>query len=118
MSRIKLTFNGLTCTQHHNKAMELVAQVIVLRRKRLRIPDGKKIQQLSIEAWQHESNAAILATAQPTKAILFRSAATLAMDAGDLPIALELAAKGLRGVEHDEIRCELIDVIKKAAQKL
>lgn len=96
---------------YHNEAMRIAQKAMTAN------PDKKR--ELSSRACRLEAIAAEMASKQPSKAVLFRSAAWLAIDAEDYPLSLELAAKkGLRGVRHDEIRHELIDVIKKAANLL
>ena len=71
------------------------------------------------QAMKLEAKAAAMcpesAAAEPTRSILFRSAATLALQAEKLPKAIELAEAGLTGNPPDEIASELRQVILQAS---
>ena len=71
---------------------------------------------LSREAMDHESGAARLLVdeleIEPTRGVLFRSAATLALQAGEIQDAERLALLGLAGNPPAVIEEELRDVLK------
>lgn len=48
---------------------------------------------------------------EPTRSVLFRSAASMAFDAGRPGLAAELAREGLRGRPDDELRHELLEFV-------
>jgi hypothetical protein len=69
-------------------------------------------------ASQAEAAAAELCTEEPSRAVLYRSAATMALQAGDRARAEALARKGLEGVVHEEIADELREVLEKALARI
>ena len=58
-----------------------------------------------------EARAAALTTDEPSRSILYRSAAWLAVHAGDLPRARTLARTGLAGHPSTDIAAELREVL-------
>lgn len=71
------------------------------------------------EAMALEREAAELCESQPSRSILLRSAAWLALSAGDSKEAKRLAEKGLSDPDVPErMRSELRDVLEKAGQQI
>jgi len=68
-----------------------------------------------IEALQLEGRAArgVPADLEPTRSVLFRSAASIALDAGRPSEARHLIAEGLRGDPPPEIKGELLDLLAR-----
>lgn len=94
----------------HKQAMDLaeMAQVAKLRN------NSDLAAQLSRQAFEKERLAAELITndltAEPTRSILYRSAATLAIDCGEIHSAERLIAVALSGNPPSEIAEELKDL--------
>lgn len=94
----------------HKQAMDLaeMAQVAKLRN------NSALAAQLSRQAFEKERLAAELIlndlTAEPTRSILYRSAATLAIDCGEIHSAERLIAVALSGNPPTEIAEELKDL--------
>lgn len=94
----------------HREAMRL-AQLAMLARH-----EGKRdqAQALAREAYEHESSAANLIpdkpSAEPTRSILYRSAASLAYQAREYEIAERLVAKGLSGYPPPQVQEQLRDL--------
>ena len=94
----------------HKQAMDLaeMAQVAKLRN------NLDLASQLSRQAFEKERLAAELITnnlaAEPTRSILYRSAATLAIDCGEIHSAEHLIAVALSGNPPNEIAEELKDL--------
>jgi hypothetical protein len=95
----------------HQKAMEFAEQAEVAK---LRGGTIEQIQQLLRSAFEQESQAAALvvnvADAEPTRSVLHRSAAALAIDCGELQAAERLITTALAGDPPDEIALELKDL--------
>lgn len=73
---------------------------------------------LAARAFDLEREAAQLVPAsdrsEPTRSILYRSAAWLGIQAGRYAEAVECAEAGLEGVKHGDIRAELYDALAAA----
>jgi len=72
-------------------------------------------------AYQIERRAAELlapTTAEPSRSILHRSAASLAMECGEYQAAVKIATKGLEGAPPPPIAAELRDVLDRAMTRL
>ncbi len=97
----------------HDQAMEKAEQAL-LARQRAAYDEAQKAFE---EAYENESEAALLAVEEaqpePTRSVLLRSAATLALDAGKIREAERLAAMGLAGDPPPEIADELRTVLGK-----
>jgi hypothetical protein len=91
--------------ENHEKAMELAAKAMVAKRQGFLEHSLK----LSKEAFHYEAIAVqhVPLDMQPTRAILIRSCATLAYDAGDLVAAEKYVALGLFEDSPDAIKTEL-----------
>jgi hypothetical protein len=76
---------------------------------------------LSGEAFVLESEAALLLRdkldAEPTRSVLFRSAATLALHCGKVDDAIKMIALALIGNPHEEIKNELFDVLQEISKE-
>jgi hypothetical protein len=95
----------------HQKAMALAEQAEVAK---LRGAATAQIQQLLRSAFEQESQAAALVVdaidAEPTRSVLHRSAASLAIDCGELQAAERLITTALSGNPPAEIAAELKDL--------
>lgn len=96
-----------TVNDLHPKAMDLAEEAFSLRRK----GQDDKAKRLFLEALELERTAALLLPvgedSEPSRSILFRSAASLAYNAEDFDAAERLIAFGLSGYPPLEIRDEL-----------
>lgn len=95
----------------HEEAMERADSAIAAQKA----GDLEKARALFAEACQLESGAAHMLLdeldAEPTRSVLFRSAASLAVQAQQLAYAAYLVACGMEGSPPQEIREELRDVL-------
>ena len=94
----------------HRQAMDLAEQADL---KRLR-GDTAQVQELLRQALELEAEAAGMVandvTAEPTRSVLHRSAATLAVECGELSLAEKLIARALAGAPPSDIAAELKDL--------
>lgn len=92
----------------HNQAMEHTDLALLAQR---RGDEDEALSQFQMAA-AYESRAANLApvTVQPTHSVLHRSAATLALDCGDIPEAERLIRAAFDGNPPSEIASELHDL--------
>ena len=101
-------------SEKHREAMQLAGQAEVA------LMSGQTAQaaQLKKRAFELEQEAAQLLLGQfdlePTRSVLFRSAAALALECGDGDEAERLAAQGLAGRPPGEIAAELREVLEEA----
>jgi hypothetical protein len=95
----------------HREAMELVDQVVLARQR----GDLAGVAELSRSAFVKEQAAADLVANQldfePTRAVLHRSAALLAIECAELRDAERLIARALAGNPPDDIANELRDLL-------
>ncbi len=95
----------------HREAMELVDQVVLARQR----DDAADVTALSKAAFVKEQAAADLVANQldlePTRSVLHRSAATLAIECGELRAAERLTGRALAGNPPDDIANELRDLL-------
>lgn len=91
----------------HKKAMVIAGKAFVARLK----GDSEQAEQLSKQAYEYEAQAArsipIENASELTRSVLYRSAASLALNGGELCEAERLIAEGLAGNPPDEIADEL-----------
>jgi len=91
----------------HDKAMSLAQLALVAREK----GERDKAEALAVEAYKYESKAADLIpieeSSEPTRSILYSSAASLAYQGKKFDIALQLIAKGLCGYPSPQVKEEL-----------
>jgi hypothetical protein len=96
--------------EKHTTAMDLAEAAMIAKLR----GDFEKASQLTRQAFENEqAAAAIIANqldAEPTRSILHRSAATLAIDCGDFQAAERLIATALSGNCPGEIAEELKDL--------
>jgi len=97
----------------HNEAMGLVDKALVLK-LRGEFDGAKKIL---FEAFKKEREAAFLVTSEielePTRSVLYRSAASLALECGELREAERLISIALSGQPPEEIVEELRDLLEQ-----
>ena len=102
----------------HNKAMELAQIAMVARHNR----EWEKADKLSRQAYEHESQAAALIpekeSNEPTRSILYRSAASLAFQCKEFSIAQKLVSKGLSGYPAPEVEQELKDLYEQTSKDI
>jgi hypothetical protein len=98
----------------HRVAMWLAEEAATLRREFSGSPEGR-LGAISLDdaAYMVERTAADLCTVEPSRSVLYRSAATLALDADERQEAGRLARLGLLGNPPPEIADELREVLKK-----
>lgn len=96
-----------TVRELHDKAMELAQEAMVFRQSG-QLSDAEN---LARQAYQLEQQAAELVPegqdSEPTRSILYLSAASLAYQAGEYDIALGLVEKGLSGFPPQQVEQEL-----------
>lgn len=104
-----------TIREDHRQAIDLAERAFVAQR----LGDHTHARELFRQAFEYERQAAESVAsdlaAEPTRSVLLRSAATLALDCGKIREAERLAAIGLWGDPPPEIAEELRDVIEQAA---
>jgi hypothetical protein len=97
----------------HNKAMELASRAFVADIR----ADYASAEELFRQAFESERRAALLVLqerdAEPTRSVLLRSAASLAVDCREFREAERLVALGLSGNPPAEIAEELRDLLEK-----
>jgi hypothetical protein len=95
----------------HREAMELVDQAVLARQR----GDAKAVMQYSREAFSKERAAADSVADQvdlePTRSVLHRSAAVLAIECAELRDAERLIGRALSGNPPDDIADELRDLL-------
>jgi hypothetical protein len=95
----------------HQRAMEMVDRSLLARAS----GDGGRAADLLRQAYENERMAAfsVEVDAEPTRSILLRSAASLALDVGDIRASEQLIATGLAGDPPSEIAEELRDLLEQ-----
>lgn len=99
-------------SQLHTEAMDLADKAFAARRQ----GDEADVARYSRLAFQKEAEAAHLIAAtdiEPTRSVLHRSAATLALDCGEVREAEKLVAVALAGNPPAEIADELRDLFEQ-----
>lgn len=97
----------------HKQAM-LHYDVAVLSKQ---VGDDAKYQEALRLAYEKEREAAEQlenTKVQPSRSVLYRSAAEMALQLGKTDEAIELATQGLSQCFHEELRQELLDVLERA----
>ncbi|NJL64305.1 MAG: hypothetical protein HC903_23885 [Methylacidiphilales bacterium] len=96
--------------EKHTAAMDFAEAAMVAKLR----GDSEQASLLTRQAFENELAAVELIVnqldAEPTRSILHRSAATLAIDCGELKIAERLIANALSGNPPEEIASELKDL--------
>lgn len=106
--------NIMTVKEFHKKASELSQKAIVL----LASGQEEEANFTYIEAFEYEKKAALVLLdkieKEPSRSILFRSAAALALKAGLFRDSEQMAACGLAGNPPDNVLDELREIIETA----
>lgn len=106
------------CNQMHDEAMALSDQAFAAQKQN----DSAKAVELFEKAFCHEREAAMVLESkheiEPSRSVLFRSAAWLAIHAGLPREAMRMAAFGLSGTPPLSIEKELREVMGKSLQLL
>ena len=101
----------MTAVKNHHRAMELTDKADALKRA------GETEKSIAVykKAFEREREAALSYKdkydAEPTRSVLFRSAASLAIESAAPQLALEMIMEGLYGNPPPEIREELLDLL-------
>ncbi|HLK60269.1 MAG TPA: hypothetical protein VKU00_27145 [Chthonomonadaceae bacterium] len=90
-------------TELHQQAMVLAEQAFVARRQK----QLSNAREFARQAFLLERQAAEQAQTEPSRSVLYRSAATLARDCGEYREAERLIATALAGTPPDSIADEL-----------
>jgi len=102
----------------HEKAMDMAETASVARLR----GDAGHAEQLYRQALGYEARAAgmvpALPSCEPSRSILHRSAASLALDCGELREAERLVAAGLAGHPPEDIADELRDLLRSVADNV
>lgn len=99
----------------HDKAMELAQRALVARYS------GELALAITLahQAYEFEAQAAELVpyseTSEPTRSILYRSAASLAYQCQEFRVAQQLVAKGLSGYPPSDIEQELKNLLMQVS---
>lgn len=107
----------MSATTIHNRAMELADRADHARRS----GDSDRAIALLAEAFAAEREAAMVYSTrlseEPTRSVLFRSAASLALEAGFVRDAEIMIAHGLAGDPPEEIAEELRDLLETVREE-
>ncbi len=102
-----------TVRELHDKAMTLAHLAMVARHNQ----EWDRAETLARQAYEHEVQAAELIPesqmSEPTRSILYRSAASLAYQCKEFAIAQRLIAKGLSGYPPSQVEQELKDLYEQ-----
>jgi hypothetical protein len=100
-------------TELHHQAMDYAEEAFVARRRRKDIAEFNRLIRL---AYELESRAAMMIEVgfEPSRGILYRSAATLALDCEEYDAAEFLAATGIAGKPPNFLADELREVFERA----
>lgn len=91
----------------HQQAMELAEQAFIARRS----DDLTTARSLAYRVYVLKKQAAELSQTEPSRSVLHRSAATLALDCGEYREAERLVAAALAGSPPESIANELREVL-------
>jgi len=91
----------------HQQAMEFAEQAFAARRR----DDPDAARALALHAYRLEMEAAEHSVTEPRRSVLYRSAATLALDCGEYRAAERLVALGLAGAPQVPIANELRELL-------
>ncbi|HEY0512714.1 MAG TPA: hypothetical protein VGH73_12465 [Thermoanaerobaculia bacterium] len=101
--------NLIQVSQFHETAMAFAEQALLS-------PDPRQAGKLFRSAFEHERKAAELLEGaydyEPTRSVLYRSAATLARDCRDFSEAKRLIQEGLTGHPPGDIAAELKELLR------
>ena len=100
-------------TKLHNHAMDLAEEAAIEQMR----GNADRANELYAAAFESERKAAMAFEArhdmEPTRSVLFRSAASLALEFGDVKSAEKMIAQGLVGNPPEEIANELRDLLEQ-----
>jgi len=106
------------CNQFHDEAMQLADQAFDKEKK----GNHAEAKKLFLQAYENERSSAMILVNQfeeePSRSVLFRSAAWLAFHAGRYREAERMAAFGLSGNPPGLIEKELREVLEQTLAKL
>ncbi|HML21842.1 MAG TPA: hypothetical protein PKD09_09350 [Aggregatilinea sp.] len=109
---------AVTVRQLHERAMALADDALIARTR----GEMSRVKRLSRRAFRLERRAAqsvpLAPESEPTRSILYRSAAWLALDSGAPEDALEMVKFGLAGDPPILVRRELFDARRHARAAL
>jgi hypothetical protein len=97
----------------HREAMRLADEADQLRRRGDAKAAGERLQQAFARERQAAEHSAADHSPEPTRSVLHRSAASLALECGDYRAAERLIAAALSGDPPDEIADELRDLLEQ-----
>ncbi len=97
----------------HREAMRLADEADQLRRQGDAKAAGERLQQAFARERQAAERSAADGSPEPTRSVLHRSAASLALECGDYRAAERLIAAALSGEPPDEIADELRDLLEQ-----
>ena len=108
---MKVQDNGATMTatqELHKRAMEAAHEADAAREAK----DETRAAHLFYDAflWERQAAQSVDAALEPTRSILFRSAASLALDCGLAAEALDLVRAARAGTPPDAIQAELAEI--------
>ena len=101
---------------NHDRAMDLADEAIVLNSRGDVVSATGKFREAFLLERVAADEVAGCKDLEPTRSVLHRSAATLALDCGDKAEAIRLANRGLEGIPPEEIAKELREVLERAAK--
>ena len=93
--------------EFHQEAMELAERALIARRQN----DLTSAQEFAFRTYLLEKQAADRSQTEPTRSVLYRSAATLALDCKEYREAERLVATALAGSPPEAIATELREVL-------
>jgi hypothetical protein len=102
----------------HDRAMDLVQEAFVLKSRGNTSEAMQKFKRAFLLERAAADRLAEEKNIEPTRSILHRSAATLALDCNKTSEAVRLARRGLAGDPPEEVAGELRDVIAKAEERM
>jgi hypothetical protein len=102
-----------SATELHNESMDIaeLAQLEQLKKNsqiaKEMFREALKLEALAAEKFVNQFDY------QPTRSVLYRSAASLAVNCGEYEYAKKLALEGLMGTAPNEIKEEIRDILKE-----
>jgi hypothetical protein len=84
----------------------------------MKMKNSELKRQMFARAYNRERAAAGMADQEPSRSVLWRSAATLALDTGEPMWALNCVYEGLHRCRYSEIRAEFADVLDRISKHL
>jgi hypothetical protein len=103
--------------QRHDKAMDLAGQAL-LAKMRGQTDEANKLFRLAYDLEREVADEIAPTDLEPSRSVIHRSAATLALDCGEYVEAERLAMIGLLGNRPASIAAELREVLMQAIRQL